>query len=121
MRCLIHDFAGHPFQAQLSRELARRSHYVTHYRTIGLDGPKGRLDSSQTDPGRLSIRGVPLSGAFRQWRFVENTATRNPPQIAISSSNRVRGRSSTHVDTNCPQTAKTRQADRRRINSLQAE
>ena len=24
MRLLIHDYAGHPFQVQLSRELARR-------------------------------------------------------------------------------------------------
>jgi len=30
MRLLIHDYAGHPFQVQLSRELARRGHSVTH-------------------------------------------------------------------------------------------
>ena len=28
MNILLHDFAGHPFQAQLSRELARRGHRV---------------------------------------------------------------------------------------------
>jgi len=67
MRCLIHDFAGHPFQIQLSRELARRGHYVTHVYPIGLDGPKGRLQPSQSDSGRLEIRGVPLSGGFRKY------------------------------------------------------
>src|SRR5580698_1993625 len=67
MRCLIHDFAGHPFQIQLSRELARRGHYVTHVYPIGLDGPKGRLQPSQADSGRLEIRGVPLSGGFRKY------------------------------------------------------
>lgn len=30
MRVLVFDFSGHPFQAQLSRELARRGHDVTH-------------------------------------------------------------------------------------------
>jgi colanic acid biosynthesis glycosyl transferase WcaI len=67
MRCLIHDFAGHPFQIQLSRELARRGHYVTHVYPIGLDGPKGRLEYSQSDSARLEIRGVPLTGGFRKY------------------------------------------------------
>ncbi len=30
MRILVHDYSGHPFQAQLSRELARRGHDVVH-------------------------------------------------------------------------------------------
>ncbi len=30
MKILLHDFAGHPFPAQLSRELAERGHSVTH-------------------------------------------------------------------------------------------
>ena len=30
MRILVHDHSGHPFQAELSRELARRGHVVTH-------------------------------------------------------------------------------------------
>jgi glycosyltransferase involved in cell wall biosynthesis len=67
MRCLIHDFAGHPFQIQLSRELARRGHHVTHVYPIGLDGPKGRLEPSQSDSARLEIRGVSLGGGFRKY------------------------------------------------------
>src|SRR5579863_1698174 len=67
MRCLIHDFAGHPFQIQLSRELARRGHRVTHIYPTGLQGPKGRLDPFRSDSGRLEIRGVPLSGGFRKY------------------------------------------------------
>jgi glycosyltransferase involved in cell wall biosynthesis len=30
VRILVHDYSGHPFQAQLSRELSRRGHAVTH-------------------------------------------------------------------------------------------
>jgi colanic acid biosynthesis glycosyl transferase WcaI len=74
MRCLIHDFAGHPFQMQLSRELAARGHDVAHAFPTGLPGPKGRLDPSETDSDRLSICAVPLSGGFRKYspsrRFV---------------------------------------------------
>jgi colanic acid biosynthesis glycosyl transferase WcaI len=74
MRCLIHDFAGHPFQVQLSRELATRGHYVTHAFPTGLPGPKGRLQKSESDPARLNICPIPLSGSFRKYsptrRFV---------------------------------------------------
>lgn len=67
MRILIHDFAGHPFQIQLSRELALRGHYVTHVYPVGLQGPKGRLDPSGSDSPRLEIRGLPLSKGFRKY------------------------------------------------------
>lgn len=74
MRCLIHDFAGHPFQMQLSRELAARGHHVAHAFPTGLPGPKGRLDPAETDSDRLRICAVPLSGGFRKYspsrRFV---------------------------------------------------
>jgi colanic acid biosynthesis glycosyl transferase WcaI len=67
MRCLIHDFAGHPFQIQLSRELAARGHHVTHVYPVGLQGPKGRLLASESDSERLEIRGVPLESGFRKY------------------------------------------------------
>lgn len=74
MRCLIHDFAGHPFQVQLSRELASRGHHVTHAFPAGLPGPKGRLQRSPADPDHLTISSIPLSGGFRKYsasrRFV---------------------------------------------------
>lgn len=40
---LVHDYAGHPFQAQLSRELARRGHRVTHSYCAAYASGKGRL------------------------------------------------------------------------------
>jgi hypothetical protein len=43
MRLLIHDYAGHPFQVQLSRELARRGHSVIHAFAGGLLTPRGSL------------------------------------------------------------------------------
>ncbi len=67
MRCLIHDFAGHPFPVHLSRELARLGHQVTHVYSIGLQGPKGRLELSESDSERLEIRGIPLDRGFRKY------------------------------------------------------
>lgn len=43
MRILVHDYAGHPFQAQLSRELARRGHDVTHSHCSAYNSGKGHL------------------------------------------------------------------------------
>ena len=67
MNCLIHDFAGHSFQIQLSRELAGRGHHVTHVYPTGLQGPKGRLEAADTDSPRLEILGVPLQRSFRKY------------------------------------------------------
>ncbi|MFJ9317561.1 glycosyltransferase family 4 protein [Pimelobacter simplex] len=43
MRILVHDHSGHPFQAELSRELSRRGHVVTHSYVEGYVSGKGRL------------------------------------------------------------------------------
>ena len=67
MRILIHDFAGHPFQVQLSRQLAGRGHFVTHVYAAGLPGPKGRLSTVASDPVWLSIRGIQLGSQFKKY------------------------------------------------------
>lgn len=45
LNILIHDYAGHPFQVQLSRELASRGHRVTHAYFAADAGPKGTMKS----------------------------------------------------------------------------
>ncbi len=40
MRLLIHDYCGHPFQFDLSQELAKRGHQVIHVYTQASGGPK---------------------------------------------------------------------------------
>jgi colanic acid biosynthesis glycosyl transferase WcaI len=67
VRCLVHDFAGHPFQIQLSRQLATRGHVVTHLFPAGLPGPKGRLERLSSDPSNLEIRAIPLSQHFKKY------------------------------------------------------
>ena len=49
MRVLVHDHSGHPFQVQLSRELARRGHRVTHSYCAAYVSGKGHLDAGDDD------------------------------------------------------------------------
>jgi len=97
MRIILHDFAGHPFQIQLSRELASRGHAVLHLAAEGLPGPKGKLQSLGGAPAGLEIRGVPLSRSFRkysatrrlvaQWQYardLEGIVERERPDVVLS-------------------------------------
>jgi len=67
MYVLIHDFAGHPFQLQLSRALAARGHSVLHVYPSGLQGPKGRVEHQPGDSSRFRVRSLALSRCFRKY------------------------------------------------------
>ncbi|MBR0797147.1 glycosyltransferase family 4 protein [Bradyrhizobium jicamae] len=70
VKILVHDYAGHPFQVDLSRELASRGHQVTHAYFHGDHGPKGRLERSPSDPANLSFKGLSLPRAYDKTSFV---------------------------------------------------
>jgi len=57
---LIHDYAGHPFQVQLSRSLARRGHRVVHAYCGSTVTPRGTLAATAAEEGRLSIESLDL-------------------------------------------------------------
>lgn len=73
MRLLVHDYAGHPFQIQLSRQLARRGHHVTHAYAGQLLTPRGALARRDDDPPNLDIVEVPMSERYKsaKYNFVE--------------------------------------------------
>jgi glycosyltransferase involved in cell wall biosynthesis len=50
MRILVHDYSGHPFQAELSRELAARGHDVVHSTCRGYISGKGNLGAGVDEP-----------------------------------------------------------------------
>ncbi|CAB4324119.1 MAG: glycosyltransferase [Actinobacteria bacterium] len=52
---LVHDFAGHPFEAELSRELARLGFSVVHAYCGGVTTGKGNLQRTEDDPEGLSF------------------------------------------------------------------
>ena len=68
MRILVHDYAGHPFQAQLSRELARRGHEVTHSYCAAYASGKGRLSAESGETVVFEPIGVGLEIAKMRFR-----------------------------------------------------
>lgn len=55
MRIHLHDFAGHPFQAQLSRSLAAQGHVVEHGYAAQYVSGKGVLERTPGDPETLTF------------------------------------------------------------------
>lgn len=74
MRILVHDYSGHPFQAQLSRALAARGHDVLHLHAAFFQTPKGRLTRSPDDPPGFDVEGLELGEPFAKYRFIERRA-----------------------------------------------
>ena len=70
MRILIHDYAGHPFEVQLSRELAARGHDVLHLYCGSTHTPRGALARSPSDPPTFDVRGVGLSQTIPKTSFI---------------------------------------------------
>lgn len=52
MRILLHDYSGHPFQVELSRELSRRGHEVMHSYCDAYTSGKGHL---RAEPGETLV------------------------------------------------------------------
>src|SRR5688572_18408815 len=71
MRIVINDYSGHPFQVQLSRELARRGHDVLHLHFADFQTPKGELELRPDDAPSLAIEGVTLGVPFEKSTFVK--------------------------------------------------
>ena len=74
MKLLIHDYSGHPFQVQLSRELARRGAQVRHVYSASFQTPKGNLVKQPDDPDSFDIVALSLSQPFDKNSFVKRRA-----------------------------------------------
>jgi colanic acid biosynthesis glycosyl transferase WcaI len=61
MRILIHDYAGHPFQLQLSRCLAKRGHDVIHIYSASNLTPQGAVERKADDVNSFEIIPIKLS------------------------------------------------------------
>ncbi len=66
MRIVVHDYVGHPFQVQLSRELARRDHDVLHLYCSSITTPRGSLAQKADDPATLRIEPIVLPTEIRR-------------------------------------------------------
>ncbi|MGN6252667.1 MAG: glycosyltransferase family 4 protein [Marmoricola sp.] len=68
MRILVHDYAGHPFQVELSRELAHRGHDVVHSWCEAYESGKGELAARPGETLRFASIGGGLSIAKLRFR-----------------------------------------------------
>lgn len=71
-RIFIHDYAGHPFQIELSRALARRGYTVVHaYCDANPENPKGALAPLADDAAGLEILPIGLPRAVNKGALVD--------------------------------------------------
>lgn len=64
---VVHDFSGHPFQAQLSRHLAARGHTVEHLSAPQYVSGKGRLERAAGDSPSLTFAELELEPPFQKY------------------------------------------------------
>lgn len=67
MRLVVHDFSGHPFQAELSRALAAQGHTVEHLYAEQYVSGKGHLEVMEGDAPGLSFTGLRLTLPFMKY------------------------------------------------------
>ena len=68
-RILVHDYAGHAFPVDLSRELARRGHTVCHAYASNLNTPRGDLQLRPGDPSGLGFKEIPMDYRYPAWKY----------------------------------------------------
>jgi colanic acid biosynthesis glycosyl transferase WcaI len=66
-RIVVHDYSGHPGQAQLSRALARRGYEVTHQHCPSYTSGRGSLQVEAGDPPTLTFEPVEMDGTFAKY------------------------------------------------------
>ena len=71
MRVTVHDYAGHAFPVELSRELARRRHDVLHLYSSAITSPRGAVARAVDDPATFAVEPVDLETAIDRDRLVE--------------------------------------------------
>lgn len=67
LKVVVHDFAGHPGQLQLSRELARRGYRVEHHYCESVTTGQGATLPRSDDPIQFSIHGIALKSEFARY------------------------------------------------------
>lgn len=67
MRIILHDFSGHPFQAELSRKLAEMGNSVEHASAVQYVSGKGHLEAQPDDAPTLTFNGIGLDMPFQKY------------------------------------------------------
>ncbi len=72
MRLLVHDFSGHPFQAELARSLAARGHKVLHVQCTSYASGKGSFHNNPA--GNPQYLPISLDRPFEKYRLKRRIA-----------------------------------------------
>src|SRR5215213_3040625 len=96
MHIVLHDYSGHPFQVQLSRELARRGDRVRHQYCKSYTTGKGAVEQTPEDPEGFSVeplcmasefaRYSPFRRVWQEFRYgvcLGRQLRSTPPQVAV--------------------------------------
>jgi len=70
MRILVHDYVGHPFQPQLSRELAARGHEVLHVYCGSFSTPRGTMVKQPSDAPGFDVEAIDLGEEIPKNGFI---------------------------------------------------
>lgn len=97
MKVTVHDFSGHPFQAELSRKLAGAGHQVEHLSSVQYVSGKGHLERQPGDSTDLVFTGISVDVPFKKYsplargRFERRYARAwikrlkaDPPEIVVA-------------------------------------
>lgn len=66
-KVLLNDYCGHPFQVELSRELARRGHQVLHVYSADDQTPKGDLLPGPDDPSSFAVEALSIGERLQKY------------------------------------------------------
>jgi len=70
VKLFIHDYSGHAFPIQLSRELSGQAHQVTHAYSAAIESPRGAIQKSHNDPENLRILAIGTPGSLDKYDFL---------------------------------------------------
>lgn len=71
MKILLHDYPGHAFPIQLSREFARLGHTVVHAFAEALESPRGGVLARSNDPANLRILPIATGSNMEKYSIIQ--------------------------------------------------
>lgn len=70
LKLFVHDYSGHAFPVQLSREMAHRGHRVVHAYSAAVESPRGGVALNEADPSCLTINAIGRAGSLNKYALL---------------------------------------------------
>lgn len=70
MKVLVNDHSGHPFQIQLSKQLAKNGFDVLHTYSANFQTPKGNFKLSEEEKSKLSVIPIFYNATFNKYSLI---------------------------------------------------